>query len=136
MARSREKVGLWVVGACGGVATTAIVGIEAIRRRLADPTGLIGHLPPFDRLRLAPLDAWVVGGHEIRHVTPEQSARELLEESRIFSPELLTACRRWLQACAREIRDGTALGCGPAIEGMVDRRGSRQNCLQRGGLNV
>ncbi len=115
-----------MVGAWGGVGTTVALGIEAIRRGLAEPVGLIGHLPPFRDLRLAPLDRWVIGGHEIRRTTFEKEAREIYEKSNVFNPELIAVCRTWLRECDRNIRDGTAINCGPTIAELVDRSGSRR----------
>ena len=112
MARQAHKFGLWLVGAHGGIGTIVTLGIEAIRRGLADPLGLIGHLPPFDRLDLAPLGRWVIGGHEIRRTTFETAARELYEQSGLLGPELITASRLWLRQCDRNVRDGTVVWTG------------------------
>lgn len=119
MSRKAERYGLWLIGARGGVATTAILGLEAIRRGLSAPLGLIGHMPPYDQIGLSGLDAWVVGGHEIRTGSLEASARELHEGSGLFAPEMLAQCRNWLRACDRNIVPGTVAGCGPTIEAMA-----------------
>ncbi len=122
MSAVRQNVGLWLIGARGGVATTAIVGLEAVRCGLAPPTGLLGQQPPFDRLGLAPLRNWVVGGHEIRNVTLADAAAELHQGSGLFSTEMLAACRPWLRQCDRNIRTGTAVNCGRAIVAMTADR--------------
>ena len=82
----------------GGYGMTAILGLEAIRRGWTEPVGLIGHLPPFNRLGLAPLRNWVVGGHEIRKTSLAASARELHEGSGVFSSDLISKCQGWLRA--------------------------------------
>ncbi len=126
MARQAQNIGLWLVGACGGVGTSVALGIEAIRRKLTEPLGLIGHLPPFKKLELAPLDRWVIGGHEIRRTTFEAAAREMYEQSGVLSPEMIAACRGWLRQCDRNIRSGTVVNCGPTIGRMADRRDVRR----------
>ncbi len=119
MAKDKGKLGLWLIGGCGGVGATATVGIEAIRRRKAEPLGLIGHLPPFDRLKLAPLDRWVVGGHEIRE-TSFQAAADEMAGTHGFDPALAAFCRPWLRQCQRNLRPGTVVNCGRTITAMGD----------------
>src|SRR5690349_3285243 len=123
-AKSKQKCGLWLIGGCGGVGTTAAIGIEAIRRKLCPPTGLIGHLPPFDKLDLVPLDRWVIGGHEIRETTFEASAQELHRESDILDSGLVEKCRPWLRRCQRNLRPGAVYNCGPTITRIADRKAS------------
>ena len=123
MAKSANRVGLWLVGACGGVGATALLGLESIRRGLEPPTGLIGHLAPFDQLRLAPLDHWVVGGHEIREATPWAAACEMHRQAGVFRAETLAACAASLKRCQREIRDGAIAHCGQPVAQMADRPG-------------
>ena len=50
---TRRRVGLWLVGAFGGVGTTITLGLSAMARGLADRTGLVTELPPFRELPLA-----------------------------------------------------------------------------------
>lgn len=121
-----HQVGLWLVGACGGIGTTVTLGIEAIRRRWAPPVGLAGDLPCFAHLKLAPLNRWVVGGHEIRETGLVDAAREMHDESQLFDRDLLSRSRNWLRRCDRNLRDGTILNCGPTITRMADRRGCRK----------
>ena len=48
-----HRVGLWLVGAFGGVGTTITLGLAAMARGLADRTGLVTELPVFAGLPLA-----------------------------------------------------------------------------------
>src|SRR5208337_5666481 len=73
---TRRRVGLWLVGAFGGVGTTITLGLAAMERGLADRTGLVTALPPFRDLPLPELGDFVVGGHEIRSTTFAESAEE------------------------------------------------------------
>src|SRR5262249_17042498 len=36
---ANRRVGIWLIGACGGVGTTAALGLAALRRGLTDTTG-------------------------------------------------------------------------------------------------
>ena len=126
MAKTKEKVGLWMIGASGGVGTTIAVGLEAIRKGLTPPTGLITETAPFTKLGLTPLAHWVVGGHEIRRMTISQAAAELQQTSALFGSELLARCKSWLRQCDRNVRDGTVANCGTTITKMADRPGAKR----------
>ena len=39
-----------MIGACGGVGTTAVLGLAALRRKLIDPSGMVTALPLFTAL--------------------------------------------------------------------------------------
>jgi len=58
-----QRIGIWIIGARGGVASTATLGLLAMRKGLSEPTGLVTALPEFARLDLATWDQFVVGGH-------------------------------------------------------------------------
>ena len=47
---SQRRVGLWMIGAFGGVGTTAALGLAALSRRLTDTTSLVTALPVFEGL--------------------------------------------------------------------------------------
>ena len=42
-----RRVGLWLIGALGGVGSTIALGLAAMRRGLTDRTGLVTDLPFF-----------------------------------------------------------------------------------------
>ena len=42
-----RRVGVWLVGGRGSVATTAMTGAAAVAAGLAEPTGLVTMRPPF-----------------------------------------------------------------------------------------
>jgi myo-inositol-1-phosphate synthase len=136
MAKQQPKAGLWLIGAAGGVGTTAALGLEAIRRMLAPPIGLLGHLPPFTNLKLAPLADWIIGGHEIRRAGLVDAARELHQSSGLFSQDLLRRCTPQLKAWERNLRDGTLQHCGQTIEKMADRPGTKRRRTNRAILDT
>ena len=63
---SERRVGLWLIGAFGGVGTTVAMGMAALRRGLMDSTSLVTPLPVFDGIDLDRPDQFVLGGHDVR----------------------------------------------------------------------
>jgi myo-inositol-1-phosphate synthase len=118
---SNRRVGLWLVGACGGVGTTATLGLAALARGLTDTTSLVTALPLFDGLDLDGPPNFVVGGHEIRHAGFRATAAELHQRSNVFDENLLSACQEQLAAWEENVRPGTLLGSGPTIARLADR---------------
>jgi myo-inositol-1-phosphate synthase len=110
-----RRVGIWLIGACGGVGSTAVLGLAALRRGLGDTTSMVTALPLFAGLDLDNPDQLVVGGHDIRRSSFLETARELHERSNVFEPDLLESCRPELESWAGNIRPGTLYNAGPAI---------------------
>src|SRR5262249_14518774 len=113
-------VGLWLVGAFGGVGSTACLGLAAVNRGLIDGTGLVTALPLFEALPLEPLDHFVVGGHDIRRTSFAQAARELHQRSNVFDGPLLEACLPDLDQWSANIRTGTVLNAGDTIVALAE----------------
>src|SRR6516162_3906790 len=88
-----KRVGLWLVGACGGVGTTVALGLAALSRGLIDTTSLVSALPLFDPLGLDGFGQFVIGGHEIRRAGFRQSVRELQQRSNVFDRAITDPCR-------------------------------------------
>ena len=112
----QERIGIWLIGAWGGVATTAVVGLAGLQRKLSAETGLVSALPRFEGLGLADWSQFVVGGHEIRETNYLQEARQLYEQSRVFSSDLLQAIEPTLAEFDRNVRPGTLINVGKTIE--------------------
>ena len=91
---AKKKVGLWLIGACGGVGTTAALGLAAIRNKLSDTTSLVTELPLFETLKLDALDSFVVGGHEIRKGSFVETAKELHLKAKIFDAAMLAGSEK------------------------------------------
>ena len=81
---SKRRLGIWLIGARGGVATTTITGLLALQKGLADSTGLVSELPLFSHLELPTWDQFIVGGHEIRDLSLAGEADRLHQVSRAF----------------------------------------------------
>src|SRR3954471_8494993 len=81
---TRRRVGLWLVGAFGGVGTTITLGLSALARGLTTTTGLVSALPVFEGLDLAEPGDFVIGGHDIRRGSFAESAEEFRRNSGVF----------------------------------------------------
>lgn len=131
-----EKLGIYYVGALGGVATCAAVGLEAAKRGLAPPRGFVSELPAFRGLDLPALGGIEVGGCDIRKGNPYASAREFRRDTGILPGELLEALRKPLEAVGRRIDPGWTVNDAAAVRGMaadgclLDGRGSLGRALE------
>jgi myo-inositol-1-phosphate synthase len=109
-----------LIGVKGGVASTAIVGICALKKKLIGSAGLVSGLPMFQKLPLADWDRFVVGGHEIRQTPLIEEAKRLVTESHTVSPELFEQLRDDIAQIDRRIRPGTIRKVGPTISSLAD----------------
>jgi myo-inositol-1-phosphate synthase len=112
---TRERVGLWLVGAFGGVGTTVTLGLAAMARGLCDRSGLVTELPLFEGLSLPEPGEFVIGGHDIRQTSFAASAEEFRRASGVYEPGWLSACRDELEAATARVRPGTLFGAGRTI---------------------
>jgi len=90
--RAPERVGLWLVGARGSIATTVAYGVAGIARGLAPSTGLPTSAPPLDRLDLVGVDRLVLGGHDVCQRDVSASAGELVAAG-VLPADLVAAVR-------------------------------------------
>jgi myo-inositol-1-phosphate synthase len=111
---------LWLIGACGGVGSTAALGLAALSRGLTDTTSLVTALPLFDRLDLDEPAQFVVGGHEVRRTCFAQTVKELHQRSNVFDEGLIAACLPELDKWSANVRPGTVLNAGPTIARLAD----------------
>jgi myo-inositol-1-phosphate synthase len=112
---ANSRVGVWLIGAKGGVAATTIVGLCALKRGLADDWGLVSQLAEFRHLDLARWDGLVVAGHEIRPVRLADETLRLATESRAIDPQLVAQCKPDLDRIDRRVCPGTICKVGPTI---------------------
>ncbi|CAM02270.1 myo-inositol-1-phosphate synthase [Saccharopolyspora erythraea NRRL 2338] len=134
---SPGRTGLWLFGARGSVATTAIAGLAALRAGVADATGCVTELPG---LREAPLPAWgdiVVGGHDISDAPLHKSAEQLAEAG-VLPTRVLGAVAPQLSDVESELRTGyDPMSCGGSQAAAVRQLSSdivsfrRRNRLRR-----
>lgn len=112
----RRKLGLWILGARGGVAATVCVGLAALKKGLAENQGLVSQLPAFDKLDLAAFGDFTIGGHEIRETTLEAAAQQLVANNHALSGDLVAKVKPELDKIDKNIRPGTLWNVGSAIE--------------------
>ncbi|MBF35585.1 MAG: hypothetical protein CME94_15460 [Hyphomonadaceae bacterium] len=110
------RVGIWVIGACGGVSTCMIAGIEAMKAGLISRTGLVTELEEFRSLSLVRPENLVFGGHEIRSVDLVQSAEEFSRVNGVLTTEILEASREGLVAATKNLRPGITLNSGKGVD--------------------
>jgi myo-inositol-1-phosphate synthase len=114
------KIGVWMVGIKGGVASTAIVGLELLKKGLIGQAGLVGQLAQFHDLGLLGWDRFVVAGHDIRKTSLADEAGRMASENRIISDELLKQCRDELDQIEARVRPGTIFNVGETIAALAD----------------
>jgi myo-inositol-1-phosphate synthase len=112
---SKQRIGLWLIGARGGVAVTTLAGLIAQRKGLADGAGLVTELPQFAAAGLPGWDQFVVGGHDIRTDSLVAELERLHRDSRVLSPQLIDACRPELVQFEANLRPGTLWNVGARI---------------------
>ncbi|WP_369231880.1 inositol-3-phosphate synthase [Streptomyces sp. R21] len=105
---SEPRVGVWLIGARGSVATTAVAGCAAVTAGLHPPTGMVTETPAFADCGLPALPSLVFGGHDTVDC-PLPKRAEALAAGGVLPPGLPSAVFAELAAADREIRPG-----GPA----------------------
>ncbi len=113
---SQERIGLWLIGAWGGVSTTVAVGLAGLQAGVAPETALVTTTPRFKRLNLVDWSQFVVGGHEIRETTYAAEAEVLRDQSHVFDRDLLNAVASRLAAWDQNVRPGCLINVGSTIE--------------------
>ncbi|MGI5397716.1 inositol-3-phosphate synthase [Streptomyces sp. CA-251251] len=97
--------GVWLIGARGSVATTAVAGCAAVAAGLHPPTGLVTETAPFNAAGLPALDSLVFGGHDTAS-TPLPKRAEHLAAQGVLPHWLPAAVHAELTAADQRIRPG------------------------------
>ncbi|MET0131972.1 MAG: inositol-3-phosphate synthase [Kibdelosporangium sp.] len=101
----RQRCGLWLMGARGSVATTAVTGLLALRAGLIKPVGCVTERLEMDHSVLPAWDDLVVGGHDIVSIPLDKRA-EQLAASGLIPHSVFTAVADGLRAVDAELRCG------------------------------
>jgi myo-inositol-1-phosphate synthase len=96
------KTGVWLVGARGSVATTAVVGAAAVAAGLVPPTGMVTGAPPVAGAALPSLESLVFGGHDVVS-TPLVKRAEALAADGVFPAQLVATVADRLVSADGEI---------------------------------
>src|SRR3954452_6092045 len=98
-----SRVGVWLVGGRGSVATTALTGAAAVAAGLAEPTGLVTN--NFDQSGLPGLGDLVFGGHDVVETPLAIRASRLVDDG-VLPIGLPRALAGALEAAESEQRPG------------------------------
>jgi myo-inositol-1-phosphate synthase len=123
---AQRRVGLWFIGACGGVASTSALGLSALARGLTPTTGLVTALPAFAHLDLDEPASFVVGGHDIRQATLLSAVCEMRARANVFDERTVSMCAADLEAWSNNLRPGVVYKPNAAITALADRADVRQ----------
>jgi myo-inositol-1-phosphate synthase len=115
-----RRVGVWLIGAKGGVATTLMTGLAGLVRGAIEPVGLVTALEPFTQLGLVDFADLVVGGHDIRSGPLGAEARRMWTESRAIPPDLVDGASDYFEAVEARLRPGTLVATGDRIRSLAD----------------
>ena len=116
---AQKRIGLWLIGAKGGVATTVMTGLAALARGLVEPIGLITETESFHSLNLIDWGDIVIGGHDIRDGSLLDEARRMWTVSRAISPSVLESVAPDLIDIETRLRPGTVLASGSSIQAIA-----------------
>ncbi|MCX4237519.1 inositol-3-phosphate synthase [Streptomyces ortus] len=105
---SPSRVGVWLIGARGSVATTAVAGCAAVTAGLHPPTGMVTETGAFHEAGLPSLPSLVFGGHDVVDC-PLPKRAESLAAGGVLPHDLPSAVSAELAAADREIRIGGPL---------------------------
>ncbi|MFF7652103.1 inositol-3-phosphate synthase [Streptomyces sp. NPDC007983] len=99
------RTGIWLIGARGSVATTAVAGCAAVAAGLQPATGMVTETAPFADSALPALGDLVFGGHDTA-TTPLPKRAEALTAEGVLPYGLPDAVRAELTAADDAIRPG------------------------------
>lgn len=110
------SIGIWLVGAFGGVGSTVALGLAALKRQLTDTTGLVTESSLFSEHPMDPWESFVLGGHDIRNSSFAETVKEFQDRSNIFHPAMVEPCQEELAKWSSEVKPGCTYRCGETIE--------------------
>jgi myo-inositol-1-phosphate synthase len=104
-----DRLGVWLIGARGAVATTTIVGTIAVRRGHTGTVGLVTETDALVGSGLAPLDKLVFGGHDVLDTPLVKAAHALCRDVGPLSPELVRLIEDDLASSEQHLRLAPAI---------------------------
>ena len=97
------RAGVWLIGARGSVATTAVIGGLALRAGLVDPVGCVTAHPALNSPALPGFGELVFGGHDVTGV-PVAKKAEQLAAAGVVPARLVQALRAELAEAEADLR--------------------------------
>jgi myo-inositol-1-phosphate synthase len=124
------KLGVWLFGALGGLATTLVVGARGIGRGLCGTQGLLTETELCRGLPLAKVGNMVFGGHEVRRGDWASSADEIQRLNGTLSWPLLQTLRNELKKQSRNVVRGVLPNAGRTIDRLAEHRADEKQSLR------
>ncbi|WP_327287008.1 inositol-3-phosphate synthase [Streptomyces sp. NBC_01198] len=106
------RLGVWIIGARGSVATTVVVGAAAVAAGLAAPVGCVTEQQDFRSAGLTPVGDLVFGGCDITGIPLVKRAEQLVAAG-VVPADLPASVQRALDAADGEIRPGVSAVADP-----------------------
>jgi myo-inositol-1-phosphate synthase len=125
-----RRIGVWLFGAYGGLATTVVVGARAIAKGLAESQGLTTDTDVARGIPWRGLDKLVFGGHEIRESDYATSALEIHQKTGTLPPELVRTLKRDLKSQSNNVVTGVLPNAGPTITKLASGKKRRETTLR------
>ena len=116
------RIGVWLVGAQGSLASTVVLGARAIARGLARRGGLVTELPEVAPLPLVGIERLVFGGWDIAPTGLVARAQAMARDDRAVEPRLVDALANDLREVEAHVRPGVLEGSGPAARSLAVKR--------------
>ncbi len=111
---ANRHVGLWLIGAFGGVGSSVALGLAALKRGLIDTTGIVTALPFFDGVDLDSPDDFIIGGHEVRPCDFRTACADVGGGVPAYPSTLIDACRDDLDAWSANVKTTASMSHVPA----------------------
>lgn len=118
-ASESDRTGVWIIGARGNVATSAIVGACGISDGTIGTTGMVTERAPCTDLELPPVEGFVFGGHDVRQTSLLTQATEMAQDG-TPNPATVEAVADELETIDHAVERGTAVNCGNAVDALAD----------------
>src|SRR2546430_1931355 len=109
------KVGVWLIGAQGSLASTVVLGPRTIARQVGWVGGLGTELAELAPLPLVGVGERAFGGWAIAPAGLVAQARSLASDGAAVPESLVTRLEADLKAVEARVRPGFADGAGPAV---------------------
>lgn len=129
--RHHRRVGVWLIGAFGNVATCSVVGARAIANGLASDQGMMTALPELRGLPFVPVQDIVFGGHEIRKTDLFREAVEFSRRNNVMDRDVLRKLKPELLAISKNIVEGVSVNCGKIVDTLVKKPPKRNGLTLR-----
>ncbi|MDG1875528.1 MAG: inositol-3-phosphate synthase [Mariniblastus sp.] len=130
-----KRVGLWLVGAHGGVSTTVAVGLSALKLQATQNWGLVSELEQFSNLDFIDWSNIVLGGHEIRETDSRTEALLLAGVTPAINRELIIKCESELAEFDKNVRPGVLYNVGETIKKLSDKAFVSEDDSARAAVN-